>query len=125
MFVASKMNVENNWVQSIGIERESALVKYVNAFYFACTTMLTIGYGDISPKSLEEKMMTIIIEIVGIFYVIQESLPLGTYLMKWGTLCLKWDKKAKSWKEIYKLSARYQNTIILIENCRIKLVISF
>ncbi|MCB0369254.1 MAG: two pore domain potassium channel family protein [Bdellovibrionales bacterium] len=28
-------------------------MKYMNSIYFACTTMLTIGYGDISPKSLE------------------------------------------------------------------------
>ena len=27
--------------------------------------MLTIGYGDISPKNVEEKIVTIFIEIVG------------------------------------------------------------
>jgi hypothetical protein len=41
------------------------MVKYINSIYFACTTMLTIGYGDISPKSVGEKCVTIVIEIVG------------------------------------------------------------
>lgn len=42
------------------------MVKYINAIYFACTTMLTIGYGDISPVSIPEKIITIFIEIVGV-----------------------------------------------------------
>lgn len=29
--------------------------------------MLTIGYGDISPKSIGEKCITIVIQIVGNF----------------------------------------------------------
>lgn len=49
------------------------MVKYINAVYFACTTILTIGYGDISPKNSEEKLVTIIIEIVGIYVAIQGS----------------------------------------------------
>ena len=28
--------------------------------------MLTIGYGDISPKNVEEKLITIVIQIVGV-----------------------------------------------------------
>ena len=61
LFSASKINPVNNWVNGIGIQHESVFVKYVNSIYFACTTMLTIGYGDLSPKNVEEKMVTIII----------------------------------------------------------------
>ena len=46
------------------------MVKYINAIYFACTTMLTIGYGDISPVSIPEKIITIFIEIVGMLLII-------------------------------------------------------
>lgn len=46
--------------------------------------MLTIGYGDISPKSVGEKCVTIVIEIVGNIVFIQESLLLDICSMKWG-----------------------------------------
>lgn len=36
----------------LGIQNDTYLVKYINAIYFALTTMLTIGYGDISPESI-------------------------------------------------------------------------
>lgn len=66
LYCSSKINPGNNWVKSIGISGEAFFSKYINSIYFACTTMLTIGYGDISPKNVEEKMVTIVIQIVGV-----------------------------------------------------------
>ena len=66
LYCASKINPDHNWVKSVGIEGDRFFSKYINFIYFACTTMLTNGYGDISPKNVEEKMVTIVIEIVGV-----------------------------------------------------------
>lgn len=60
------MNPESNWVAAIHIDTEPAIEKYIYSFYFACTTMLTIGYGDITPKCPQEIMVTVLIEIVGV-----------------------------------------------------------
>ena len=44
----------------------SPIVKYVYSFYFCCTTILTVGYGDISPKNYVEVIVVTLVEIFGI-----------------------------------------------------------
>lgn len=54
----------NNWIGD-----------YIEAFYFACTTMLTVGFGDIRPTNLLEVFCILIVQLVGILnnaYVINE-----------------------------------------------------
>merc|ERR1712166_1472572 len=41
--------------------------KYIACLYWALTTMTTIGYGDIIPKTTIERVMTIVCMIVGAF----------------------------------------------------------
>lgn len=53
-------------MEELGIQNETPLTKYVYSFYFASTTMLTIGYGDITPKCTEEIIITILIQIIGV-----------------------------------------------------------
>jgi hypothetical protein len=33
--------------------------RYVNALYFSFTTMITVGFGDIVPKNIYEKIYVI------------------------------------------------------------------
>ena len=33
--------------------------------YWTMTTMTTIGYGDVTPKSWQESLITIFVELVG------------------------------------------------------------
>ena len=39
---------------------------YITAFYFTVTTLVTVGYGDITPYSLEEKVLCILLMLVGV-----------------------------------------------------------
>jgi hypothetical protein len=39
---------------------------YVTSFYFTTTTILTVGYGDISAYSLAEKFLCIVLMIIGV-----------------------------------------------------------
>lgn len=42
---------------------------YVEALYFSIITMVTVGYGDISPSTYPEKIISIVITIIccGVF----------------------------------------------------------
>jgi Ion channel len=39
---------------------------YVTSFYFTVTTILTVGYGDILAISVAEKLMCIMLMIIGV-----------------------------------------------------------
>ena len=64
-----------NWLSSLDIDPSNEFSVYLRAFYFATTTILTVGYGDISPKNDLEIVVVTIIEMFGIIvfaYMINE-----------------------------------------------------
>ncbi len=38
---------------------------YLESFYLACTTMVTVGFGDISPTNSLEIICILIVQIIG------------------------------------------------------------
>ena len=64
---ALERNSEKNWLLSADIVNESRLYKYVYCYYWTTVTILTVGYGDISPRNLEETIFTIFVVIIGCF----------------------------------------------------------
>jgi len=54
----------NHW---IGIDKEkdkNLFTKFIDRLYFTSTTIATIGYGEIAPKSNITRIITIIIHII-------------------------------------------------------------
>ena len=58
-----------SWMIQYGVAEASWLYKYLSALHFSVTTMVTVGYGDITPKTIYETAFVILAMIVscGIF----------------------------------------------------------
>lgn len=62
--------VEKTWHKEYGIGDAPWEVKYISAFYFSITTMITVGYGDIHPYTSYEILF-------GIFSMVLASAIFG------------------------------------------------
>lgn len=51
MFLASKYNSEKNWLHYINISNNKWSSMYIYSIYWAFTTIVTVGYGDIIPQN--------------------------------------------------------------------------
>ncbi|EAR92361.2 cyclic nucleotide-binding domain protein (macronuclear) [Tetrahymena thermophila SB210] len=51
----------DTWLNSKHLVEESTWVKYVYSFYFLSVTMITVGYGDITPQNYIEALFTVLI----------------------------------------------------------------
>ncbi len=56
----------DNWIYVKDYYDMHDLELYVTSFYFTTTTILTVGYGDITPVSVTEKLICIILMIIGV-----------------------------------------------------------
>ncbi|TNV85840.1 hypothetical protein FGO68_gene9701 [Halteria grandinella] len=57
---------KTNWIYSKGMTDAEDLELYVTAFYFTVTTLVTVGYGDITAQSVPEKLMCIVMMMLGV-----------------------------------------------------------
>lgn len=54
-----------NWLLDHSLQNTSVAFRYITSLYWAFTTISTVGYGDITPVSLAERIMGICITFVG------------------------------------------------------------
>lgn len=53
-------------MKDVHIENNSVTGQYISALYWAVTTVITVGYGDILPTNLYEMSLTCIIIVLGV-----------------------------------------------------------
>jgi len=56
----------DTWVIRGGYERYSNFELYITAFYFTITTITTVGFGDISGGTTAERILCIVLMIIGV-----------------------------------------------------------
>ncbi|KAL4473721.1 hypothetical protein ABPG74_022585 [Tetrahymena malaccensis] len=63
------IGIQNTWMHHLNIINTSIMVRYTYSFYFLSVTMITVGYGDITPQNPIEIVFTIATMFVtGIVY---------------------------------------------------------
>ena len=66
LYWVSFFDEDNNWILVNNLGDLGPYEKYIYSLYFTLTTMLTVGYGDISPVNVNEILVILIVQIVGI-----------------------------------------------------------
>ena len=56
----------NNWIYAKQYYDMTNFDLYVTSFYFTTTTILTVGYGDISAVNSTEKLLCIFLMVIGV-----------------------------------------------------------
>ena len=79
------------WLTSLKIENSSWMVRYIYSAYWALTTMVTVGYGDITPKNTYEILFCS-------FTILSGSMVFGYCLNTIGSLLTKIDERDQELK---------------------------
>lgn len=69
--------------------------QYISSIYWAITTMVTVGYGDITPRTTAERMVTMLSMIAssGMYaYIINE---ISQMVRMYNTLATKYEERMK------------------------------
>ncbi|KAL4480440.1 hypothetical protein ABPG74_020956 [Tetrahymena malaccensis] len=75
-----ELSLGNNKAWFVQYLNESWIEIYINAFYWSIVTMVTLGYGDIVPVTLNEKVYAIGVALVGCFILSYSMNQVGEIL---------------------------------------------
>lgn len=57
-----------NWIIYGGYDANNYNQLYLTSFYYTVTTISTVGYGDISGNNTLERLICIMLMIMGVFF---------------------------------------------------------
>lgn len=68
-FYIGKSTHESSWIDDCELRDLSVKDKYVASMYFVLISMMTVGFGDISPMNSRERVFTVFLQLAsGIFF---------------------------------------------------------
>ena len=81
------------WINYGDFEDADPVMQYVTSLYWAFTTMITVGYGDITPKTTGERMYTMVAMIIasGMFSYTLNSI--GNIVSRYNILAQNYHEK--------------------------------
>ena len=58
----------NTWVVQVNLQDKSIASQYISSFYWAFTTLATVGYGDISGNTSAERIVAVMWMMFGVYF---------------------------------------------------------
>lgn len=59
-FVGSHSDPNKNWIKEKKLDDNSEIERYITSIYFAIIAMITVGFGDIVPINMYEKIYVVL-----------------------------------------------------------------
>lgn len=105
---------QRGWVFNLGLDEKAFTSKYITSMYWAFTTMSAVGYGDITPVSRDEMLITIICMITscGTFAYIVNRI---------GSVVMEFNKVSDRYKEQMMYVNKYMINKQMPKNLRLKI----
>jgi hypothetical protein len=69
-------DTKDNWVYVGGYTNYGDYQLYIISLYFTVTTIVTVGYGDITPKNSGERIICMLLMVIGVI-----SFSIGTGIL--------------------------------------------
>ncbi|CDW81481.1 UNKNOWN [Stylonychia lemnae] len=85
-------DVEICWINDAGVQDDEVVSQYTTSLYWAFTTMITVGYGDITPMTTNERLYAMVAMIVA-------SASFSFTLNTISTLVSRYNLLARNYKE--------------------------
>lgn len=93
---------QDSWVVRCGYAEDSEWQQYLAAFYWVVTTMITVGYGDITPGTTLERLVTMLWMFIGVGFYTFTIGSLSTFLMSIDTRESTLTSKLGAVQELYR-----------------------
>lgn len=63
--LSNKEHYSNNWIKTQDLLNQEWTIQYMSAFYWATVTVMTVGYGDITPQNNLERIVCLFVILFG------------------------------------------------------------
>lgn len=93
---------DDTWLKAGDYEKLPTETQYLISFYYAITTMTTVGYGDISAKNNYERVFAIVIMLLGQVAFTYAISILGQILSSYDNQNAKFQEKVVILNRLYK-----------------------
>jgi hypothetical protein len=73
---------------------------YIVSFYFTVTTIVTVGYGDITPKNSGERIICVLLMLIGVISFSIGTGILSSIIANYDTALAKLEEKMSTLQEM-------------------------